>query len=92
MGEGKIFTDVYSVVRHGFNYPYLADHVVQRMFLNHKEKDEAQILKFVRQEVLEGLTLGHLVPAAVHSAAVTAAKACGDYVNDDVTIVPPDFS
>ena len=91
VGEGAIFTYVSSVVRHGSNYPYLAEHVVQRMFPNHEEKDEAQSLEFIRREVLEGLTLDQLVPAAVHSAAVTAAKACGDYVNDDATIVPPRF-
>ena len=54
MGEGAIFTAVSSVVRHGFNYPYLADRVVQRMFPNHEEKDEAQSLKSVSREVLEG--------------------------------------
>ena len=61
------------------------------MFPNHEEKDEAQSLKFVSTEMLEGLTLDHFVPAAVHSAAVTAAKACGNCVNDDATIVPPRF-
>ena len=61
------------------------------MFPNHEEKDEAQSLKSVSREVLEGLTLGHLVPAAFHAAAVTASKACGDCVNDDATIVPPRF-
>ena len=91
VGEGAIFTDVSSVVRYGSNYPYLADHVVQRMFPNHEEKDEAQSLKSVSREVLEGLTLGHLVPAAFHAAAVTASKACRDCVNNDATIVPPRF-
>ena len=38
------------------------------MFPNDEEKDEAQSLKSVSREVLEGLTLGHLVPAAVHSS------------------------
>ena len=91
MREGAIFTDVSSVVRYVSSYPYLADHVVQQMFPNHEEKDEAQSLKSISREVLEGLTLGHLVPAAFHSAAVTAAKVCGYGVNDDATIVPPRF-
>ena len=85
------FTDVSSILRHGKNFPYLTRNAVERLFPNHNTGIKVSGLESVRSVGHQQITLRHVMSAAVHSAAVTAAKASGRTTCGDGNIIPPRF-